>query len=54
MIHTMKIRGRVVEAFIEREAMISEQQHGFMLRRALDGRFALSVFMDNPVDPEKT
>lgn len=35
MIHTMKIQGRVVEACLKREAMISEQQHGFMLRRAL-------------------
>lgn len=35
MSHSMKIWERAVEAGIRREVRISEQQYGFMLRKAL-------------------
>lgn len=44
MIHTLKLWERIVEAKLRGQLTISEQQHGFMLRKSTtDAMFVLRV-----------
>ena len=52
--HTMKLWERIVEARLRYEAMISEQQYGFMPRKSTaDAMFALRVLMEKYREGQK-